>query len=173
MKAGEIHSFPTMYIMGGVWDPYFWRHHQVQLVFWKIWNIVKTNYIVKITKTFPSLGVMFSKSGGEARFSWREGKTFVGQVTFLDNLTKESIYFSCFWFVFDYLKLCTCKRATAQKRCKFNFLLGAYILKVGYVGYKNPQMIFEFSAERLSENAKSIKITLFAELLTVISPIYV
>ena len=32
---------------------------------------------------------------------------------------------------------------------------------------------FEFSAERLSENAKSIKITLFAELLTVISPIYV
>ena len=28
---------------------------------------------------------------------------------------------------------------------------------------------FEFSAERLSENAKSIKITLFAELLTVIS----
>ena len=31
---------------------------------------------------------------------------------------------------------------------------------------------FEFSAERLSENAKSIKITLFAELLTVISPIY-
>ena len=32
---------------------------------------------------------------------------------------------------------------------------------------------FEFSAKRLSENAKSIKITLFAELLTVISPIYV
>ena len=32
---------------------------------------------------------------------------------------------------------------------------------------------FEFSAERLSENAKSIKITLFAELLTAISPIYV
>ena len=32
---------------------------------------------------------------------------------------------------------------------------------------------FEFSAERLSENAKSIKITLFAELFTVISPIYV
>ena len=32
---------------------------------------------------------------------------------------------------------------------------------------------FEFSAERLSENAKSIKITLFAELLMVISPIYV
>ena len=32
---------------------------------------------------------------------------------------------------------------------------------------------FEFSAERLSENAKSIKITLFAELLTVIFPIYV
>ena len=32
---------------------------------------------------------------------------------------------------------------------------------------------FEFSAERLSENAKSAKITLFAELLTVISPIYV
>ena len=32
---------------------------------------------------------------------------------------------------------------------------------------------FEFSAERLSENAKSIKIMLFAELLTVISPIYV
>ena len=32
---------------------------------------------------------------------------------------------------------------------------------------------FEFSAERLSENAKSIKITLFAELSTVISPIYI
>ena len=32
---------------------------------------------------------------------------------------------------------------------------------------------FEFSAERLSENAKSIKIMLFAELLTVISPSYV
>ena len=32
---------------------------------------------------------------------------------------------------------------------------------------------FEFSAERLSEIAKSIKITLFAELLTVISPNYV
>ena len=32
---------------------------------------------------------------------------------------------------------------------------------------------FEFSAERLSENAKSIKITLFPELLTAISPIYV
>ena len=32
---------------------------------------------------------------------------------------------------------------------------------------------FEFSAERLSENPKSIKITLFAELLMVISPIYV
>ena len=32
---------------------------------------------------------------------------------------------------------------------------------------------FEFSAERLSENAKSIKITLFAELLTVISYISV
>ena len=32
---------------------------------------------------------------------------------------------------------------------------------------------FEFSAERLSENTKSIKITLFAELLTVIFPIYV
>ena len=32
---------------------------------------------------------------------------------------------------------------------------------------------FEFSAEGLSENAKSIKITLFAELLTVISPNYV
>ena len=32
---------------------------------------------------------------------------------------------------------------------------------------------FEFSAEGLSENAKSIKITLVAELLTVISPIYV
>ena len=32
---------------------------------------------------------------------------------------------------------------------------------------------FEFSAERLSENEKSIKITLFAELLMVISPIYV
>ena len=32
---------------------------------------------------------------------------------------------------------------------------------------------FEFSAERLSENAKSIKITLVAELLPVISPIYV
>ena len=31
---------------------------------------------------------------------------------------------------------------------------------------------FEFSAERLSENAKSIKITLFAELLTVIFLIY-
>ena len=31
----------------------------------------------------------------------------------------------------------------------------------------------EFSAERLSENAKSIKITLVAELLPVISPIYV
>ena len=29
---------------------------------------------------------------------------------------------------------------------------------------------FEFSAERLSENAKTIKITLFTELLTVISP---
>ena len=29
---------------------------------------------------------------------------------------------------------------------------------------------FEFSAERLSENAKNIKIMLFAELLTVISP---
>ena len=32
---------------------------------------------------------------------------------------------------------------------------------------------FEFSAERLSENAKSIKTTLLAELLTVISPFYV
>ena len=32
---------------------------------------------------------------------------------------------------------------------------------------------FEFSAERLPENAKSIKITLVAELLPVISPIYV
>ena len=32
---------------------------------------------------------------------------------------------------------------------------------------------FEFSAERSSENAKSIKIMLFAELLTVISPSYV
>ena len=32
---------------------------------------------------------------------------------------------------------------------------------------------FEFSAEGLSENTKSIKITLFVELLTVISPIYV
>ena len=32
---------------------------------------------------------------------------------------------------------------------------------------------FEFSAERLSENSKSIKITAFAELLSVISPIYV
>ena len=32
---------------------------------------------------------------------------------------------------------------------------------------------FEFSAERLSENAKSIKITLFVKLLTVISPIFV
>ena len=31
----------------------------------------------------------------------------------------------------------------------------------------------EFSAERLSENAKSIKITLSAELLMAISPIYV
>ena len=30
---------------------------------------------------------------------------------------------------------------------------------------------FEFSAERLSEKTKSIKITLFAELLTVIFPI--
>ena len=29
---------------------------------------------------------------------------------------------------------------------------------------------FEFSAERLSDNAKTIKITLFTELLTVISP---
>ena len=29
---------------------------------------------------------------------------------------------------------------------------------------------FEFSAEKLSENAKSIKIALFAERLTVISP---
>ena len=42
------------------------------------------------------LVAMFSKSGGEAKFPWREGKTFVGQVTFLDNLPKESIYFSCF-----------------------------------------------------------------------------
>ena len=32
---------------------------------------------------------------------------------------------------------------------------------------------FEFSAERLSVKAKSIKISLFAELLTVISPTYV
>ena len=32
---------------------------------------------------------------------------------------------------------------------------------------------FEFSAEILSQNEKSIKITLFAELLAVISPIYV
>ena len=32
---------------------------------------------------------------------------------------------------------------------------------------------FEFSAERLSENAKSIKITLFAQLLTGISSIFV
>ena len=32
---------------------------------------------------------------------------------------------------------------------------------------------FEFSAERLSENAKNIKITLFAEQLTVIFPIHV
>ena len=32
---------------------------------------------------------------------------------------------------------------------------------------------FEFSAERLSENVKCIKIILFAELLTVISSIYV
>ena len=32
---------------------------------------------------------------------------------------------------------------------------------------------FKFSAERLSENAKTINITLFAELLTAISPIFV
>jgi len=32
---------------------------------------------------------------------------------------------------------------------------------------------FEFSAERLSENAKCIKIIVFAELLTAISSIYV
>ena len=32
---------------------------------------------------------------------------------------------------------------------------------------------FEFSAERLSENAKSIKISLFAQLLAGISPIFV
>ena len=36
----------------------------------------------------------------------------------------------------------------------------------------NPADDLEFSAEKLSENATSIKITLFAELLTVISPIF-
>ena len=37
----------------------------------------------------------------------------------------------------------------------------------------NPADDLEFSAEKLSENATSIKITLFPELLTVISPVYV
>ena len=43
----------------------------------------------------------------------------------------------------------------------------------GVAGDVLPADDFEFSAERLSGNAKSIKITLFGELLTVISPIYV
>ena len=50
----------------------------------------------------------------------------------------------------------------------------AYILKVGFNGWiQKSADDFEFSAERLSENAKCIKIIVFAELLTAISSIYV
>ena len=48
----------------------------------------------------------------------------------------------------------------------------SYILIVGFAGCKNPQMILNFP-QRLSENAKCIKIIVFAELLTAISSIYV
>ena len=54
-------------------------------------------------------------------------------------------------------------------------ILGTFIihLKRWFPRFQDSADNFEFSAERLSENAKSIKITLFAELLTAISPIYV
>ena len=47
-----------------------------------------------------------------------------------------------------------------------------YIQKGGFRGCRTPQLRrqLEFSTERLSDNAKTIKITQFTELLTVISP---
>ena len=48
-----------------------------------------------------------------------------------------------------------------------------YILKRGARGARTPQTILNFPQKDCSENVKSIKITLFAELLTVIFPIYV
>ena len=48
-----------------------------------------------------------------------------------------------------------------------------YILKGGSRGSRNPQTILNFPQKDCLRSRKSIKITLFAELLTVISPNYV
>ena len=58
-------------------------------------------------------------------------------------------------------------------QCLHNCFLPGIHPKRWFPRFQESADNFEFSAERLSENAKSIKITLFAERLTAISPIYV
>ena len=95
----------------------------------------------------------------------------------LEIFNKCFLYFSCMWnFISQYLpeiprwttwgdKNSKCSRCSRCVRCIHSKSWGSWGL--------NPADDLEFSAEKLSENATSIKITLFAELLAVISPIYV